>query len=97
MSRWRDQPNAVAFLLAGIVVALGIIALLWHAGLSVAGLIVMLLIFAGVSTLLRKPTPARRFWAALLLPATILLLFLPRGTREGMATLERREREPEES
>lgn len=92
MSRWRDQPDAVACLLTGAVTALGIIALLWYAGLSAPGLI-MLLIFAGVGALLRNPTPARRFWAALLLPITILLLFMPRGAREGMAALERRERE----
>ena len=96
MSEWRNKSHAVRFLIAGgITVLLAIATLLWM-GMSVLYLTAHLLIFCVVTALLWHPTAGRRFWAAILMPVTVLLLIMPRGIREAMAELRKRENWPPE-
>lgn len=74
----------------------GVAVLVWAAGPVQAVVVLASLTAFGalLNTLLREPTPRKRFWAALLQPNTLLLLFMPRKISRDIEALRKREDRP---
>lgn len=94
MTHTEHDPHRTRNLAAGVVAALAIVGVFVLAVGGVRGFIALTMfigLWALLAYLLHKPTRQGRFWAAVLQPYTLFLLFMPKKISSDIKDLQDRE------